>query len=148
MSDYEQLKLTGTSPEIRAAEAAAEQIANLQEQLAATMQALIDTQAQVPKAPEIPSGSITFFSSVPFCTVHIMRGPGYCEGVQFIAGRFETDDPVAVAALLAIADKQGSTISLANPENTTAEVQAMRLDVNSAAVFAHNKMRAAGLSTG
>jgi hypothetical protein len=122
----------------------------LQDQLAAAMQIIADQAAmlhslQNPPAPEKPAMR-GYFSSSPFIRVPIMRGPGYCDSVQFIAGKLETDDPAVIAVLDAAIASQGSGFSR-QPVVEAPELQEMRADISHLASVAHAKMVAAGEKT-
>lgn len=122
----------------------------LQDQLATALQKIAELQAvndgSKTKADE-PVGRKVYYSVVPFCNIQVMRGPGYCESVSFIAGMLDTVDPQVIAQLEQVVDKPGSGITSHSQENVSAEVQAMREDVRRAGDLAQTKAVAAGLST-
>ena len=90
--------------------------------------------------------SKTYYSIIPFCTLQVMRGPGYCEAVQIRGGKITTDDPATQEHLNAICNKPGSGITDKGPDAIHAEVEAFA-DARAAAETAQKKMIAAGLST-
>ena len=125
-------------------------VALLQDQLAVALQKIADLQAAADGskvAPAEPIGRKVYYSVVPFCNIQVMRGPGYCESVSFIAGMLDTVDPQVIAQLEQVVDKPGSGITSHSQENVSAEVQAMREDVRKAGDLAQTKAVAAGLST-
>lgn len=88
-----------------------------------------------------------YYSNVPITTVHVMKGPSYCEAVQFVGGVLETDDAAVIAHLDKIADKPSSGITSEKVSNVDPAVAAAAADAKAAAEKAHAKMVAAGLST-
>ena len=128
-------------------EADAAMMANM---IAAQAQFIADLQAQIAKlAPPAPGpvGKKLYFNSIPFCSVQIMRSPGHCEAVNFVAGQLETDDPVVQAALDLICNRPGGTVTSDNSDPLAAENAAMRADLANLAAIAHKKVVDAGLST-
>lgn len=89
----------------------------------------------------------TFYSTIPFCNLQIMRGPGYCEAVSIVGGRIDTDDPAVIEYLEGVCDKPGSIITSRGREQVAADVLAAQADARAAAETAHAKMVAAGLPT-
>jgi hypothetical protein len=125
-------------------------ISVLQDQLALALQTIANLQAAAAATAIAAPGKVEpkiYYSSVPFCNLQIMRGPGYCESVAVVAGRIETDDAQVLEALKAIADKPGSGIYSRTAPEVTAEQAAMETDVFNAAAIAQGKMIAAGLPT-
>ena len=88
----------------------------------------------------------TYYSIIPFCTLQVMRGPGYCEAIQVRGGTITTDDPEVIKHLDAICNKPGSGFTDKGPDAIHAEVEAFA-DARASAVIAQKKMIAAGLST-
>jgi hypothetical protein len=122
-----------------------QQNANLQAQLAA---ALAKVAELAPKLPE-PVGRKRYFSRAPFCNFHVMSSPGNCKQYQFLAGSFETDDPVVQKFLDEAAAIPDSAISTQNIFGHVKEEEVrMQQDLASVATRSHNRMVAAGLATG
>lgn len=120
-------------------------ILNLQAQLAAAMQKITEL---VPKAPE-PVGMKRYYSRTPFCNFYVMRSPGYCTQHQFIAGAFETDDPVIQKHLDEICGQQDAAVSKQNIFGHVREEEVkMHQDLASVASRSHGRMIAAGEATG
>ena len=136
------------NPATDAAAAHAAQVAQLQDQLQAAMQQIANLVAQMPKPaePEAPPSAKRYYSQAPFCTFHVMRGPGHCEPVNFIAGSLETSDPQVQAALNQVVDRPGSGIYSKSNDEVSAEVSAMQDDVRNSAIIARDKALKAGLS--
>ena len=138
-----------TPDQIRTAAAAqaAPNMEQMQQMLEAQAQLIAQLQAANAPPPVQEKQLKLYFSNPPFCNIHVMRSPGYCEQLQFIAGRLETDDPVVQAQLDAVCDKPGTGITSIPAGGTSAEVEQMKADIRVAAEAAHRKMLAAGLST-
>lgn len=122
------------------------QMIMLQNMITAQAQMIADLQALVPRTAAREVVKKTYFSVVPVCNIHVMRSPGHCEALQFVAGRLETSDAVVQDHLDAICDRPGSGITseklAALPEEAT-----MRKDMLALAAIAHGKMVAAGEKT-
>ena len=120
----------------------------LDDVIAAQAAHIAQLQAQLapPPAPmQLPAK--TYYSVTPFCNVHVMRGPGYCETVCFVAGSLETTDPQVQAHLDAVCDRPGTGITSRQAAGTTHEELQMHEDLRAQAAEVHRKMVAAGLST-
>jgi hypothetical protein len=89
----------------------------------------------------------TYYSTIPFSTLHIMRSPGFCEQVQILGGQITTDDPTVMAHLDEIVDKPGSGIFSSSPRSDSPDVIAAHADARADAEKAHARMVASGLST-
>lgn len=135
-----------TADQIRAA-AADPSKEQMQHMLEAQQQLIAQLQAANAPPPVAEKQLKLYFNSVPFCNIHVMRSPGYCEQLQFIGGRLETEDPQVQTHLDAVCDKQGSTITSVPAGGTPEDVVRMKADIRAAAEVAHGKMLAAGLST-
>lgn len=88
-----------------------------------------------------------YFNVVPFCNIYVMRSPGYCEAVSFVAGRLETTDPMVQAHLDTVCDRPGTGVTSRQVTGITAEEKEMHDDLRAQAAEVHRKMVAAGLST-
>lgn len=121
----------------------------MQDQLAAALQLIADQAAQIaaltPKPPE-PITARIYYSSLPFIKVPIMRAPGFCDFVQFVAGSLETSDPAVIAVMEAAVNTQGSGFSL-GPVVQPPEIAEMQQDMATMAASSHAKMIAAGEKT-
>lgn len=126
------------------------QVDLLQNQLALALQKIAELSALVPKpvdpaAPVLPK---IYFSVTPFINVPIMRAPGHCTNVTFVAGILETSDPVVQAVLEAAITAGGSGFSH-GPAIGTDEYENLRSnDMNEIASRAHARMIGAGEKTG
>lgn len=136
-----------TANEIRAAATAVPSVEALQEMIVAQQQLISQLQAANAPPPAPVKCLKLYFSNPPFCNIHVMRSPGFCEELQFVAGRLETEDFAVQAHLDAICDRPGSGITSIPAGGTSADVQKMRADIKEASEVAHAKMLAAGLST-
>lgn len=124
------------------------QIANLQAQLAQAMAALgAKTVAAI--APEVskPVGARLYSCVNKFMRVPIMRAPGHCEFVEFVAGKLETSDPAVIDVLEKMIAAGGSGVTHGTEVEELPENEVMKSDVRASAEAAHNKMVAAGLPT-
>ncbi len=126
-----------------------DQIKALQDQLAAALQLVQDQAAKLealqPKAPE-PGVEILYYSSTPFIRVPIMREPGHCTDVQFVAGKLQTSDPAVIKVLDKMCAVKGTGVSRA-PLEDEPEHAVMRADLDQLAKASHAKMIAAGEKT-
>jgi hypothetical protein len=97
-------------------------------------------------APALPTDvkNKAYFCAVPFCNIHVMRGPGICDQLSFVAGMLETSDPQVQAHLDAICDKPGSQVTSKPATAVSQEEARMRADVRESAIKARDKMIAAG----
>ena len=116
----------------------ADKIAMLQAQL---QEALKSQAANTVTEPR------TYHSSIPFIRVPVMRAPGHCEFVQFLAGTMETSDPAVIAVMEAAIVSGGSGFSHAPVTGVGADVKLMQADIKKLAETAQTKMVNAGLST-
>lgn len=123
----------------------------LQEQLALALAKVEEQAAQIaaltapPPVREKPAIK-AYFSSLPFIKVPIMRAPGFCDSVQFIAGKLETDDPAVIAVLDKMCATPGTGFGHGVVEEAP-ELSEMRADIRNLAEVAHAKMVAAGEKT-
>lgn len=115
-------------------------------QLAAANRRIAELQSQL--APvEVVGDTRIYHSSIPFIRVPIMRAPGHCTNVQFIAGVMETSDPAVIEVMEAAITAGGSGFSHAIDTTPNAAEQVMRADLANLAAIAHKKMVAAGEKT-
>lgn len=89
----------------------------------------------------------TYYSNIPVCNIQVMRHAGYCETLQFIGGRLDTDDVQVQEHLDAICDKPGFIITSRTPEMVAHELNTAELDARKAAEVAQSKMVKAGEKT-
>jgi hypothetical protein len=129
----------------------AQMMAMLQKQLAEAQQQVADMRAfQAGKSSIVAPGKGTmkaYFSTIPMCTTHVMRAPGACEAIQFVAGMLETDDLQDQAHLDSVCDKPGTGITSQPQSGISQEEAIKRADIRQSAEKARQKMLDAGLST-
>lgn len=119
---------------------------DLASQLAAANRRIAELQATLEPVKQV--GDIRIYhSSIPFIRVPIMRAPGHCTNVQFIAGVMETSDPAVIEVMEAAILAGGSGFSHAINNTPNEAEQVMRADLANLAATAHKKMVAAGEKT-
>ena len=140
-----------TSDEAKAAVAGTDaRISMLQDQLAHAMHVMqvqaTQLAAYAPKAPE-PIVMKRYRSNLPFIGVPIMRAPGYCSHVQFIAGILDTEDPAVQDVLNKCIAAGGLGFSYDGTVEPIEGTDDMSQDIANVATRAHARMIAAGQST-
>lgn len=147
MATAQQIRDAATAAIAPATPVVAPAESELAAQLAAANRLIADLQTQL--APAVPAVSETriYHSALPFIKVPIMRAPGHCVPVQFIAGSLETSDPAVIEVLEAAIAAGGSGFTHAVNKVVSEEEELMRADLAGVASAAHAKMLAAGEKT-
>lgn len=120
---------------------------DLASQLAAANRRISELQTQLEPVDPVVGDTRIYHSSIPFIRVPIMRAPGHCTNVQFIAGVMETSDPAVIEVMEAAILAGGSGFSHAVDKTPNEAEQVMRADLANLAATAHKKMVAAGEKT-
>ena len=106
----------------------------------------IQAELAAAAAPSVPVTK-KYYTTTPNSNIHVMRGPGHCEAIQFVGSCLESSDPVVISYMDGIADKSGSGVYTTSPEQIKQETENMQADVRAAAAIAQKKMVDAGLKT-
>lgn len=132
--------IAGTNPQVEL----------LQNQLALALQKIAELSAQVPKPvePGAPVKARVYYSVTPFINVPIMRAPGHCTNVTFVAGILETTDPAVQAVMEAAITAGGSGFSHGPVEGTDEYERLRSNDMSGIAARTHARMLGAGEKTG
>lgn len=104
--------------------------------------------AITPATPAVPA-TRTYYHRIPGSRFMYQIGPSQVEELYFLGGELTTSDPLAIAELDKIADKNGTgvTSDRARAMQLTSAEQAAFADARTSAEIAQAKMVAAGQST-
>lgn len=121
-------------------------IAALQRQLAQALGVLSSLQPAA--AAVIAGGKRRYHSNQPFVRIGVMRRPGHCEMIQFLAHELITEDPATIQYIEEAIMAGNNNFSHKPFPTESAEERELKKDQMALASVHHKKLVAAGEKTG